>query len=74
MPPYDAAPMTKRDAGHANLTAIVILVGLIIAFLLPGFTCLCGFSAFSPTLAAWLSAEPKQEPSPTHQKSVVIRG
>ena len=31
MPPYDAAPMTKRDAGHANLTAIVILVGLIIA-------------------------------------------
>ncbi len=37
--------------------------GLMIAFLLPGFTCLCGFCAFSPTLAAWLSAEPSQEPS-----------
>lgn len=36
--------------------------GLIIAFLLPGFIGLCGYSAFSPTLTVWLSAEPSIEP------------
>jgi len=37
--------------------------GLIIAFLLPGFTCLCGVSAFNPTVAGWLAAEPSATPS-----------
>lgn len=38
------------------------LFGLIIAFLLPGFICLCGASAFSPTVSVWLSAEPTVSP------------
>lgn len=37
--------------------------GLTIAFLVPGFLCLVGLSAFSPALAGWLSAEPSREPS-----------
>lgn len=37
--------------------------GMIIAFLLPGFTCLCGVSAFDPTVAGWLAAEPSSAPS-----------
>ncbi len=37
--------------------------GLIIAFLLPGFTALCGLSVFSSTLASWLTAEPTRNPS-----------
>jgi hypothetical protein len=37
--------------------------GLIIAFLLPGFTCLCGFSAIFPMLSGWLSATPSRDPS-----------
>ncbi len=37
--------------------------GLIIAFLLPGFTCLCGLSVLYPNIAIWLSAEPTREPS-----------
>ncbi len=37
--------------------------GLTIAFLLPGFVCLFGFSNFSPTLAAWMSSEPSRDPT-----------
>lgn len=32
--------------------------GLIIAFLLPGFLCLCGFSVVFPALSGWLMAQP----------------
>lgn len=37
--------------------------GLIIAFLLPGFTCLWGLSGIYPSLVTWLAAEPTREPS-----------
>lgn len=31
VPPYDAAPMLRRSSGNANLTAIVLLLGMVIA-------------------------------------------
>lgn len=37
--------------------------GIVIAFLLPGFTCLCGVSALNPTVAGWLAAEPTTTPT-----------
>ena len=30
LPPYDAGPMRRNESGQANLTAIVVLVGLVI--------------------------------------------
>ena len=31
LPPYDAGPMRRSESGNANLAAIVVLVGVIIA-------------------------------------------
>jgi HEAT repeat protein len=31
VPPYDAVPMLRRSSGNANLTAIVLLLGMVIA-------------------------------------------
>lgn len=45
-----------KDVTNANF-------GLLIAYVLPGFTTLCGISYFSPTAAAWLGTATAQEPS-----------
>lgn len=37
--------------------------GLIIAFLLPGFTCIFGVGSLNPTVAGWLSDTPSNSPS-----------
>lgn len=37
--------------------------GLIIAFVLPGFTCLWGISAFDPTIASWLAHGSSKDPT-----------
>lgn len=37
--------------------------GLIIAFILPGFTCICGFSSTNEMISGWLSAKATSDPT-----------